>query len=298
MSLMRLKSNLLANTSIVIPAKNEENGLKELIPKICSLYPDLLEIIVVDDGSTDATALIAKKNGATLISHEISRGNGAAIKSGVRAAKGDYVCFMDADGQHKPDSIARLLTKLSDGFDMVVGARKKSSQAGYLRFIANSFYNWFSSKITSYPIKDLTSGLKVAKTKKFREFLHLLPNGFSYPTTSTMAFLRTGYQVGYIYEEIESERLGKSHINPIKDGIRFLIIIFKIGTLYSPLKVFTPISFGLFFTGISYYVYTFFELGRLTNLSVILFTSSLLVFLIGLVSEQINTLMYVLNAKK
>jgi len=283
---------MLNETSVVIPAKNEAESLKKLLPSIFEICPSVLEVIVVNDGSTDNTESICKETGAKVISHLISRGNGAAIKSGARKAQGKFICFMDADGQHKPESIGRMLDKIALGSDMVVGARRAVSQAGKGRMLANKFYNKLASLISSYPIKDLTSGLRVVKRDKFLEFLHLMPNGFSYPTTSTMAFLRSGYQVEYLEEDISPDRIGKSHISPLKDGFRFLIIIFKIGTLYSPLKVFTPISFTMFIVALFYYLYTFFSRGELTNMSVILFTSSVIIFLIGLVSEQINALMY------
>ncbi|MCW8877231.1 MAG: glycosyltransferase family 2 protein [Kangiellaceae bacterium] len=285
-------SSTISKTSLVIPAKNEAQSLEILIPAIQKECPELLEIIVVNDGSTDKTEEISRNLGTVVVNHKYSRGNGAAIKSGTRAAKGEYICFMDADGQHKAKSIKRLIDQAGEGVDMVVGARRKNSQAGIFRLMANLFYNWFASTITGFPIVDLTSGLRVVNRKRFMEFLYLLPNGFSYPTTITMAFLRSGYQVGYIYEEISPDRLGKSHISPIKDGLRFLIIIFKIGTLYSPLKVFTPISFSMFLTALSYYLFTFFSYGQLTNMSVILFTTSVIIFLIGLVSEQITALTY------
>jgi len=289
---------MLSDTSIVIPAKNEAEGLKQLIPSLRKLYPELLEIVVVDDGSTDETKEISSSLGAVVISHKYSRGNGAAIKSGARNAKGQYICFMDADGQHKPESVGRLVNKLKSGFDMVVGARKNNSQSSKGRLLANLFYNRFASIITNYPIKDLTSGLRCVKRERFVEFLHLLPNGFSYPTTITMAFLRTGYQVEYTYEDISSERVGNSHISPLKDGLRFLLIIFKVGTLYSPLKVFTPFSGIMFLLAFGYYLFTFFTSGQLTNMSVILFTTSVIIFLIGLVSEQINTLIYMKSQDK
>jgi glycosyltransferase involved in cell wall biosynthesis len=286
---------MLSKTSIVIPAKNEAKSLKKLLPSLFSLYPELLEVIVVNDGSTDDTESVCKDLGALVINHKYSRGNGASVKAGARKAKGDYICFMDADGQHKPESVGRLLEKLGEGFDMVIGARKKHSQANMGRLIANTIYNYFASIIANYPIKDLTSGLRCVHRDKFKEFLHLLPNGFSYPTTITMAFLRIGYQVEYLTEDISSNRLGESHIMPLRDGVRFLIILFKIGTLYSPLKVFSSISASLFLVSFSYYVFTFLSSNTLTNMSVILFTSSLIIFLIGLVSEQINSLMYMKN---
>ena len=276
--------------SVVIPAKNESGSIPSLIEKLLAL-PGLKEIIVVDDGSTDGTGDIAEKLGATVIRHPYSKGNGAAIKSGARAATGDILLFMDADGQHSPDDVHRLLQKLDQGFDMVVGARQSGSQASVGRGLANKFYNWLASYMTGQKIEDLTSGFRAVRRIKFLQFLSLLPNGFSYPTTSTMAFFRAGYSVSY--EPIHAgQREGKSHIKPIQDGIRFLLIIFKIGTLYSPLKLFVPLAFALFSLGLGYYGYTFTTAGRFTNMSALLFTTSLTIFLVGLVSEQITALMY------
>jgi len=276
--------------SVVIPAKNESRSVPALIEKLLAL-PGLKEIIVVDDGSTDGTGDIAEKLGASVIRHPYSKGNGAAIKSGARAATGDILLFMDADGQHSPDDVHRLLNKLDQGFDMVVGARQSGSQASVGRGFANKFYNWLASYMTGQKIEDLTSGFRAVRRVKFLQFLSLLPNGFSYPTTSTMAFFRAGYSV--CYEPIHAaQREGESHIKPIQDGIRFLLIIFKIGTLYSPLKLFVPIAFALFSLGLGYYGYTFATASRFTNMSALLFTTSLTIFLVGLVSEQITTLMY------
>lgn len=288
---------MLHKTSIIIPAKNEAESLKVLLPSLYDMYPDLLEIVIVNDGSTDDTESICRDLGAVVVSHKHSRGNGAAIKSGARKASGEILCFMDADGQHSPESVGHLLETLAEGYDMAVGARKSHAQASKARLLANTFYNTFASLITSYPIKDLTSGLRCVYRDKFCEFIHLLPNGFSYPTTITMAFLRAGYQVGYRYEPISPDRIGESHISPVKDGLRFLLIIFKVGTLYSPLKVFTPFSFFMFLTATLYYLYTFITAGQLTNMSVILFTTSVIIFLIGLVSEQINTLIF-MNSRR
>lgn len=280
----------MTTISVVIPAKNEELGLADLLPGIVKVLPEA-EVIVVDDGSTDRTAEIAQKNGAKVVSHPESIGNGGAIKSGARAARGEILCFLDADGQHQPKDLIRLLEQLESGFDMVVGAREPGSQASPLRGIGNGFYNKFSSLIVGRKILDLTSGLRVVKGDKFREFLYLLPNKFSYPTTITMAFFRSGYSVGYA--PIHAlERKGKSHLRIWRDGIRFLIIIFKIATLYSPLKVFIPVAFAQFVIGCSYYLYTFIEHNRFTNMSALMLTSAVTVFLIGLVSEQITTLMY------
>lgn len=276
--------------SIILPAKNEAAALIKLLPQLNELQ-GVLEIIVVDDGSTDNTVQICNDVQVKVISHPYSKGNGAAIKTGARAAQGDILLFMDADGQHKPEDIPRLLNKLAEGYDMVVGARDRKSQAGAHRAFANGFYNRFSSWMVEQKIDDLTSGFRAVRAEKFRKFIYLLPNTFSYPTTITMSFFRAGYSIAYIPIEAP-KRIGKSHIRLVKDGLRFILIILKIGTLYSPLKLFLPISGSLFFTGLFYYIYTFIETHRFTNMSALLFISALLVFLIGLVSEQITSLNY------
>jgi len=276
--------------SIVLPAKNEAAALAALLPRLRHVQPDA-EIIVVDDGSTDDTVRLCGEHGVKVARQRYSMGNGAAIKRGTREASGDVLVFMDADGQHDPALIARLLDRLNEGYDMVVGARDWSGQAGVSRGIANTLYNWLASRMTGFVVKDLTSGFRAVRADKFREFLHLLPNGFSYPTTSTMAFFRSAYAVAY--EPIPvAQRIGKSHLRPIKDGIRFLLIIFKIATLYSPLKLFAPASALFFLLGLGHYLYTYLMAHRLTNMSVLLFSAAVIVFLIGLVSEQITALTY------
>lgn len=281
----------MTSLSIVIPAKNESRGLGELLPELTTEYPDA-EIIVVDDGSTDDTAQVAAAAGVTVVSHPYSKGNGAAIKSGARAATGDTILFMDGDGQHRVQDIARLLAKIDAGYDLVVGARKgKEGQASMARWGANTLYNVFASWMVGQAIDDLTSGMRAVRRDKFLSFLYLLPNGFSYPTTSTMAFYRAGYSVAF--EPIEClQRVGESHIKPVRDGVRFLLIIFRVGTLYSPLKLFFPIAAGILGSGLLYYLYTYMVAGRFTNMSLLLFVSSIFVFLIGLISEQITNLMY------
>jgi glycosyltransferase involved in cell wall biosynthesis len=276
--------------SIILPAKNEAGALPDLLQKITATHPDA-ELIVVNDGSSDDTAEVAAANGARVINHPYPMGNGAAIKTGARHAQGDVLVFMDADGQHDPADITRLLEELNKGHDMVVGARGRDSQASFARSWANNFYNWLASHMTGQRILDLTSGFRAVRSEKFRSFLHLFPNGFSYPTTSTMAFFRSGYPVGYV-PIVAAERVGKSHIRPIQDGLRFLIIIFRIGTLYSPLKLFIPISVLFFMLGIFHYIYTFVTDGRFTNMSALLLSIAMLIFLIGLVSEQVTQLMY------
>lgn len=279
----------IESISVVIPAKNEQASIGSLVQQILQL-DCVREVVVVDDGSADQTGEVARSAGARVVRHPVSMGNGAAIKRGAREALSDWVLFMDADGQHQPGEINLLVQAASDS-DMVVGARDAQGQASIWRRGANGFYNWFASKVTEYPIKDLTSGFRLVRREKFIRFLHLLPNGFSYPTTSTMAFLRSGYNVSFVPVNV-LKREGKSHIRPIKDGFRFLIIIFKIATLYAPLKVFVPVAIFHFLLGLFRYAYTFSTDGTFTNMSALLMVTSVQIFLIGLVSEQITSLVY------
>jgi len=278
--------------SLIIPAKNEASSLRNLLPALQQLLPDA-EIIVVNDGSEDDTKEICEEYSVRSINNPYSKGNGAAIKAGASAAKGETIIFMDADGQHQVKDIPILLNKYNLGYHMVVGARDFNGQASVFRWFANTIYNWLSSWMVNHKIFDLTSGFRVVNRVKFLEFLHLLPNGFSYPTTTTMSFFRAGYSVGYVPITTGSRLKGStSHINLVKDGARFFIIIFKVGILYSPLKIFLPISMLHFFAGIGLYAYTYSSFGRFTNMSALLFTTSILIFLIGLISEQITTLIY------
>ena len=280
----------LNNVSIVIPAKNEATSLGSLLKKLRKVQPDA-EIIVVNDGSSDETEKIVQASGALVISHPYSMGNGAAIKTGARAATGDILVTMDADGQHNPDDIERLLKKLNEGYEMVVGARSYESQASKRRWLGNQLYNYMASIIVGKKVEDLTSGFRVVNTKKFKNYLHLLPNGFSYPTTITMVFFRNGFPVAYVPIKAH-KRSGKSHLRLFKDGLRFLIIIFKIGTLYSPLKIFFPTSILFFLAGLINYAYTYFTAERFTNMSALLIIVSMIIFIMGLLSEQITTLIY------
>jgi glycosyltransferase involved in cell wall biosynthesis len=278
------------NLSIILPCLNEAHSLSLLLPQLKQEHPKA-EIIVVDDCSTDDSRQVAENEHVKLVKQPYTQGNGAAIKAGARAATGDVLVFMDADGQHKPEDIQRLLNHYHQGYDMVVGARDGGSQANKGRWLANGFYNRFASWMVNQQILDLTSGFRVVERNKFIDFLLLLPNGFSYPTTITMAFFRMGYTVGYLPISTP-KRIGKSHIKWLRDGVRFLLIIFKIGTLYSPLKLFFPLSFLFLASGISYYLYSFLTAGRLTNMTTLLLTTAMLIFLIGLVSEQVTQLTY------
>lgn len=276
--------------SVVIPAKDEGSVIGGLLERIAALGL-AHEIIVVDDGSGDDTARVAAQAGARVISHPYSKGNGAAVKSGARAASGEVIVFMDGDGQHDPADIPRLLGRLEQGYDMVVGARRRGSQASLGRNLANRLYNRLASYMTRHRIEDLTSGFRAARADKFRALLYMLPNGFSYPTTSTMAFFRSGHAVAY-EPIVAARRTGKSHIRIWRDGARFLLIIFKIGTLFSPLKIFAPLALFMFALASAWYGYTFVTMGRFTNMSALLYTGAVMIFLMGLISEQITTLLY------
>jgi len=276
--------------SIILPAKNEAAALRGLLPHLRSAQPEA-EIIVVDDGSTDETRTLCQEHGVQCLSSPYSMGNGASIKRGARAARGNVLVFMDADGQHSPDHIPALLSCLDEGYDMVVGSRSWSDQAGVGRGVANTLYNGVASWMTGFRVMDLTSGFRVVKAEKFKEFLHLLPNGFSYPTTITMAFFRSAYPVCYLPIRV-GDRIGRSHIRPLRDGMRFMLIIFKIATLYSPLKLFAPVGFAFFSLGVMRYIYTYLTDHRFTNMSLLLFSAAVIVFLIGLISEQITVLTY------
>lgn len=285
-----------AELSIVLPARNEAAALRTLLPALRARFPEA-EILLVDDASDDETPLLGKQHGCRVLSHPYRIGNGAAVKTGLRSASRGVTALMDADGQHRPEDLERLLGRFeSGGFDMVVGARSMAGHASHQRWAANGVFNRLASLMTNQQVLDLTSGFRVGRTERLKEFLSLLPNGFSYPTTITMSFFRSGYTVDYVPVEVQ-ERVGESHIRPLRDGLRFLLIIFRIGTLYSPLKLFLPVSIVLFALATTIYGYTYFTQGRFTNMSALLYSTSLLTFLIGLVSEQITNLMYQIRGR-
>lgn len=280
-----------SSLSVVLPARNEATGLAAVLPRLRVLYPEA-ELIVVDDGSDDDTGDVARQAGADVLRSPYPMGNGAAIKRGARHARGEVIVFMDADGQHDPAHLQQLLDRLDQGYDMAVGARGRGGQASVHRGLANTVYNRLASWMTGQRVLDLTSGLRAVRANRFREFLHLLPNGFSYPTTCTMAFFRSAYPVAYVPVPVGARVGARSHVRPLRDGVRFLLIIFRIATLYSPLKLFAPVSVGFLALGLGWYGWTLTAEGRFTNMSALLLSAAVIIFLIGLVSEQITALTY------
>jgi len=275
--------------SVVIPAYNESKNIVALISSVCSVLPGA-EILVVDDCSEDNTKELAEKAGASVISHPYNIGNGAAVKTGIRRASGDMIILMDGDGQHDPEDIPKLL-EASQNYDMVVGARESNTHASLFRRCANFLYNMLATYVTRISVKDLTSGFRVVNRKTVLRYLYLLPNAFSYPTTITLAYLRSGLSVCYIPIRAK-KRKGKSKIKISSDGFRFLLIIIKITTLFSPLLIFLPISFLFFILGLINYGYTYFFFHRFTNMSALLFITSIVLFMMGLISEQITQTRY------
>jgi len=271
--------------SVIVPAYNEGAIIADIVKRIKSLHPEF-DVIVVNDGSTDDTAAEAQKAGALVYSHPYNIGNGAAIKSGIRVATGDILVFMDGDGQHDPRDIGRLLEYFPD-FDMVVGARSLGDQASLGRALGNKIYNWFASYVAKFSIKDLTSGFRAVKSNVVRNFLYLLPNTYSYPTTLTLGTLRSGMSVKYVPVKIQKRETGKSNIKMVQDGVRFFMIITRICTLFSPMRVFLPVSFVMFFLGVVNYLYTYLVHSRFTNMSVFLFVTAIIIFMMSLISEQI-----------
>jgi glycosyltransferase involved in cell wall biosynthesis len=274
--------------SIIIPVFNEAGKLQELLNNIRALRLANSEIIVIDDGSTDGSADAAMAGGANVIRHPYNIGNGAAIKSGIRAARGRFLVFMDGDGQHRPEDIPKLIAQ-SRNYHMVVGARAKGSKRRVHRYAANVVYNLLASYVTRFKVKDLTSGFRLLSRLDAVRFIDLLPNTFSYPTTLTLAFLRSGLTIKYV--PIQTlYRAGQSKISLVTDGIRFLLIITKIATLFSPFRVFLPVSLFFFLGGTSNYIYTYVTTHRFTNMSVFLLTTAVIIFMLGLISEQIALL--------
>ncbi len=277
------------STSILIPACNEAESIGQVVGALASIAR-WREIIVVDDGSSDETADRARRAGATVIRHPYNKGNGAAVKTGIRRASGEYILIIDGDGQHQPSDAPRLLAALGD-YDLVIGARSGSTQATHARRLGNNLLNRLAAYLTGQPIPDLTSGFRAARREYLHEFLHLLPNGFSTPTTTTLAFIKAGYNVRF--EPVEARpRLGHSKIRLARDGVKFFLILLKIVTIFSPLRIFLPLSLASFSIGAVYGVWTIITQPHVTNSSVLLILLAVVVFLVGLVSEQISSLRF------
>jgi glycosyltransferase involved in cell wall biosynthesis len=269
--------------SVVIPAFNEEGGIGAVVAGIRAAGP-FAEVLVVDDGSTDATADRAEAAGARVVRHPYNKGNGAAVKTGIREAKGAVVLLMDADGQHDPTEIPRLILPIGV-HDLVIGARAARDQS-VVRALGNAVFQSLAGWLTGRPIPDLTSGFRAARRDRLLEILHLLPNGFSYPTTSCLAFLKAGYNVGFVPITARM-RVGTSKIRVVRDGVRFLLIIFKVVTLYSPLRVFFPVSLVSLLAGLGYGLWNVHVDGKIPMGAALLIQLSVVVFLFGLISEQI-----------
>lgn len=283
-------SGAAGELTVILPAFNEAPAIGGVVRRLRERFPRA-EVLVVDDCSTDETASEAARNGARVVRHRYNMGNGAAVKTGARNARGKVLVFMDADGQHDVDDIPRLLEGIDEGYDLVIGARTPETQAGRHRLFGNNVLNSFASLMTGRNIKDLTSGFRATRSDVFRQFLYLLPNGFSYPTTSTMAFLRSGFAVQFVPIRA-GVRVGKSKIRFLKDGIRFLVIVTKVTTLFSPMRVFFPLSVGFFLLGLGRYLYHYLDSGRFSEMAGVLFITAVLVFLVGLISEQITAVHY------
>jgi glycosyltransferase involved in cell wall biosynthesis len=276
-----------AQTSVVIPAYHEADVIADVVSGL-RLAAEWHEILVVDDGSNDATGAAAQAAGARVVRHPYNKGNGAAVKSGIRAATGEYILIIDADGQHQPADATRIVSRLGE-YDLVIGARAHATQATLLRRMGNHLLNGLASYLTGRPIPDLTSGFRAARRKHFCEFLHLLPNTFSTPTTTTLAFVKAGYNV--LFEPVDARlRVGQSKIRLMRDGAKFFLIILKVVTLFSPLRVFLPVSLASFAIGLGYALWTVVTQSHVTNSSVLLIMLGVIVFLMGLVSEQIAAL--------
>jgi glycosyltransferase involved in cell wall biosynthesis len=275
--------------SVVLPAFNEAPIVGQVVSALLKAAP-WREILVIDDGSSDGTGAAAEAAGARVIRHPYNKGNGAAVKSGIRAASGEFVLIVDADGQHQAADALRIIEKLGE-YDLVVGARSSTAQAGSVRRIGNTALNWLASYLTDRPIPDLTSGLRGARRSVLREFLPLIPNGFSTPTTTTLASLKAGYNVTFVPIEARA-RTGTSKIRVARDGAKFILIIVRVITIFSPLRIFLPVSAGAFLVGAAYAVWTIATQRHVTNSSVLLIVLAVLLFAVGLVSEQIAALRF------
>jgi len=273
--------------TFIVPTYDEEN-VGQVVGELRRLYPRS-PVLVIDDGSSDRSAELARAAGAEVVRHPYNKGNGAAVKTGLRSAKTPWVVLLDADGQHPPPAAAELVARLGE-YDLVVGARDARAEVHWWRRLANATFNRLASYLAGFRVADLTSGFRAADRSRMLEFLHLYPNGFSYPTTSTLSFLRAGYNVAFVPVEMRYRAAGESKIDPLQDGMRFLLIILKMSTLYNPLKIFLPLSIFFASVGTAYGLGTYVVSGRFANGALLAWMMAVFTFLVGLVSEQINAL--------
>lgn len=275
------------SVTIVVPAFNEGHSIGQVVAALREAAP-WHEVLVIDDGSTDGTGKAAEDAGAKVLRHPYNKGNGAAVKTAIRAATSDWIAIIDADGQHRTDDAKRIVAKLGD-FDLVIGARDPRTQATPGRRLGNAVLNRLASYLTERPIPDLTSGYRAARREYLLEFIHLLPNGFSTPTTTTLAFIKAGYNVAF--EPIAAlPRVGSSKIRLARDGAKFFLILLKMITIFSPLRIFAPVSGIAFAVGAVYGAWNYAYHSRIPNGAVLLLMFSVIVILVGLISEQISTL--------
>ena len=277
------------SVTIVVPAFNEAASIGAVVAELKAAAP-WHDVIVVDDGSVDGTGKAAAAAGARVVRHPYNKGNGASVKTAIRASTSEWITIVDADGQHAPADAARLIARLGE-YDLVVGARHADTQATAVRRAGNAVLNWLASYLTERPIPDLTSGFRAARREYLLEFIHLLPNGFSTPTTTTLAFIKAGYNVAF--EPIAARsRVGTSKIRLASDGAKFLLILLKVITIFSPLRIFAPVSAVAFAVGAAYGLWNFVYHARIPNGAVLLLMFAITIMLVGLVSEQISSLRF------